>query len=111
MGGDLWLSLSSLPGRSPDFPKTSKAQAGGREREQSVPSMSCSQRVPLEIVDLPGIKINEAKPRRLSLMTQRVHSMRVGGTRMHPSATRFSGGADVTAFGGPGLVIFLTVVA
>jgi hypothetical protein len=75
------------------------------------PSMSCSQRVPLEIVDLPGIKIKEAKPRRLSLMTQRVHSMRDGGTRMHPSATRFSGGADVTAFGGPGLVIFLTVVA
>jgi hypothetical protein len=48
--------------------------------------------VPLEIVDLPGIKINEAKPRRLSLMTQRVHSMRVGGTRMHPSATGFSVG-------------------
>src|SRR5215203_550723 len=111
MGGDLWLSLSSLPGRSPDFPKTSKAQAGGRAREQSVPSMSCSQRVPLEIVDLPGIKINEAKPRRLSLMTQRVHSMKVGGTRMHPSATGFIGGADLTAFGGPGLVIFLTVVA
>jgi hypothetical protein len=94
------------PAGHPTFPSRARHKQGGREREQSVPSMSCSQRVPLEIVDLPGIKINEAKPRRLSLMTQRVHSMRVGGTRMHPSATGFSGGADVTAFGGPGLVIF-----
>ena len=94
------VGIIVLPGRSPDFPKPSKAQAGGREREQSVPSMSCSQRLPLEIVDLPGIKINEAKPRRLSLMTQRVHSMKVGGTRMHPSATGFIGGADLTALVG-----------
>jgi hypothetical protein len=63
------------PAGHPTFPSRARHKQGGREREQSVPSMSCSQRVPLEIVDLPGIKINEAKPRRLSLMTQRVHSM------------------------------------
>ena len=88
------------PAGHPTFPRRARHKQGGREREQSVPSMSCSQRVPPEIVDLPGIKINEAKPRRLGRMTQRVRSMRVGGTRMHPPATGFSGGADVTALAG-----------
>jgi len=88
------------PAGHPTFPRRARHKQGGREREQSVPSMSCSQRVPPEIVDLPGIKINEAKPRRLGRMTQRVHSMRVGGTRIHPPATGFSGGADVTALAG-----------
>jgi hypothetical protein len=68
--------------------------------------------VSLDVLDLSSIKINEAKPRRLSVTTQPLRSAQVGGVGMHPSVPRgFGEVARVAAFGWPGLVIFLTVVA
>jgi hypothetical protein len=56
------------------------------------------------------IKINKSQPRRLSLTVERLHSMGISGIDIHSLIARgFGCVADVPAFGGPGLVIFLTV--
>ena len=58
--GDFSCHSSSLPGRSPDFPTTSKAQARGMEGSNDFRACPDSKKVQLEIVDLPRVKINEA---------------------------------------------------
>ena len=65
----------------------------------------------LGLLDLACLKINKSKPRRLVLIICRLQSTNVGSIGIHPpAATRFTDVAGVAAFGGPGLVIFLTVV-
>jgi hypothetical protein len=58
--GDFSCHSSSLPGRSPDFPTTSEAQARGMEGSNDFRACPDSKKVQLEIVDLPRVKINEA---------------------------------------------------
>ena len=64
------------------------------------------------MLDFASIKINEAKPLRLNLAMQQLHSASISRKGIHPPLARsFSGMAGVTAFGGPRLMIFLAVVA
>lgn len=49
-----------------------------------------STRVSLDVVDISSIKINEAKPRRLSVTMERLRSTQVGGIGMRPSVARGS---------------------
>lgn len=66
----------------------------------------------LGLLDLASLKINKSKPRRLVLTIWRLHSTNVASIGIHsPAASRFTGVTAVAAFGGPRLVIFLTVVS
>jgi hypothetical protein len=66
----------------------------------------------LGLLDLARLKINKSKPRRLVLIICRLQSTNVASIGIHPpAATRFTDVTAVAAFGGPRLVIFLTVVS
>ena len=66
----------------------------------------------LGLLDFASLKINKSKPWRLVLIICRLQSTNVASIGIHPpAATRFTDVTAVAAFGGPRLVIFLTVVS
>jgi hypothetical protein len=65
----------------------------------------------LGLLDFDSLKINKSKPMRLALIICRLQSTNVASIGIHPpAASRLTDVTAVAAIGGPGLVIFLTVV-
>ena len=65
----------------------------------------------LGLLDFACLEINRSKPWRLVLIICRLQSTNVASIDIHPPApSRFTDVTAVAAFGGPRLVIFLTVV-
>ena len=66
----------------------------------------------LGLLDFACLEINKSKPRRPVVIICRLHGTNVASIGIHPlAATRFTDVTAVAAFGGPRLVIFLTVVS